>query len=107
MDIKNKFKVFGILSLTVIALAGCREDEQGRVTRYEPGVYKGKADTNLTEEQRRSLRQRSVYQGKGYATGGAGGASAVKQRDVRKPQENKAARAALNARIQMQSGRGN
>ena len=107
MNIKKYFKVFGILTLSVFALAGCRDEEQGRVLQYDPGVYKGKTDTNLTEEQRRILRQRSLYQGKGNETGGAGGTRVSKQRDVRKPQDDRAARAALKARTKLQSGSGN
>ena len=35
----------GFVGIAVIAgllLAGCRAEERGRITKYEPGVYKGK-----------------------------------------------------------------
>ena len=43
-------------------LAGCREEEQGRVLRYEKGTYLGQKDSELTEEQRNALRARAQQQ---------------------------------------------
>lgn len=46
----------------VLALAACDESEQGRILRYEKGTYLGKADSELSEEQRDELRQRALRQ---------------------------------------------
>ena len=43
-------------------LVGCREEEQGRVLRYEKGTYLGQKDSGLTEEQRTALRARAQQQ---------------------------------------------
>ena len=43
----------------LLALAGCRETEQGRPLSFEPGVYKGQKTPALTTEQRRALQERS------------------------------------------------
>jgi hypothetical protein len=44
-------------------LSGCRESEQERVLLLEPGVYQGKQDQGLTEEQKEELRFRQQNQG--------------------------------------------
>ncbi len=43
-------------------LAACDEAEQGRILRYEEGVYLGKADQSLTTQQRAELRARTRMQ---------------------------------------------
>ena len=83
MHIQRTSKLSAMVALAVLALGGCRAEEQGRLINYQPGVYKGKPDTQLTEKQRRTLRQRTVFQGSGIA--GGGGAVPAKLRDVRKP----------------------
>ncbi|MCG8360581.1 MAG: hypothetical protein MI920_33880 [Kiloniellales bacterium] len=45
-----------------LALAGCDENEQGRILRYEKGTYLGPADTPLDEATRDELRQRALRQ---------------------------------------------
>lgn len=45
-----------------LALAGCDEDEQGRILRYEKGTYLGPPDTALTEDQLGELRARAKRQ---------------------------------------------
>jgi hypothetical protein len=40
------------------SLAGCRESEQGRPLRFEPGVYQGQKPPSLTENQREQLHER-------------------------------------------------
>ena len=47
-----------------LLLTGCEEEEQGRILQYEPGVYQGQKDTQLTEEQLEELRSR--MQGQAY-----------------------------------------
>ncbi len=103
MNVRRFSKLTVLGGLAVLVLAGCRAEEQGRVTSYEPGVYKGKPDTQLTEAQRRLLRQRSVHQGAGIATGGGGGAPA-KSRDVRKPSGSSIDLGKLKSRARMQGG---
>ena len=54
----------GLLALLGVALAvqGCREDEQDRVLRYQPGTYLGQPDQPLDQEQVDALRQRATRQ---------------------------------------------
>jgi hypothetical protein len=67
--------------LAVAALvAGCRPEEQGRVTEYKPGVYLGQKDSQLNEGQRKALTERTRLQ----AGLDPGGGSASKA-DVRPP----------------------
>jgi len=54
-----------IASVAIIlatGLAGCREEEQNRPLHLDKGVYSGKADTQLTEDQRRELERRGKLQ---------------------------------------------
>jgi hypothetical protein len=53
---------FVLASALAVGLAACRETEQGRPLYHEPGVYKGKPDTKLDEQQREVLRQRTRRQ---------------------------------------------
>lgn len=76
------FTVFGAVAMSVALLAGCRAEEQGRVTKYQPGVYLGKKDTQLSSAQVRDLRLRSVFQGDAVNRTVGGGA---RKSDVRKP----------------------
>jgi len=76
------FTVFGAVAVSAALLAGCRAEEQGRITNYQPGVYLGKKDTELSDAQVRALRLRSAQQGSDvYRTGGGG----ARKPDVRKP----------------------
>ena len=47
-----------VLVAAVLALIGCREEEQDRLLDYEPGVYQGGALPVLDGETRDDLRQR-------------------------------------------------
>ena len=77
------FRKLFLVALWVILFAGCRAEEQGRVIRYEPGVYKGKSFTQLSKSQRKQLRKRTAYQGTGMASV-IGGSS---KNNVRKPSQ--------------------
>jgi|GEM_PF-3367673 len=49
------------LSLAVLFVSGllvsaCDEAEQGRILQYQPGVYLGQPDTELSEEEQEALR---------------------------------------------------
>jgi len=103
MNVRRFSKLTGSAFLVALALTGCRAEEQGRLIDYEPGVYKGKADTQLTDAQRRELRQRSAYQGAGVASGGGGPLSA-KSRDIRKPSGASVDERRLRNRALMQAG---
>lgn len=46
----------------LIAIQGCREDEQDRVLLFEPGVYQGQEDPPLAEERVNELRSRARQQ---------------------------------------------
>lgn len=54
------------LTLTAVTalglLTGCREEEQGRIRNFEPGVYQGQADTALDDAQLQELRERTRHQ---------------------------------------------
>ena len=76
------FTVFGAVAVLAVVLAGCRAEEQGRITKYQPGVYLGKKDTELSSAQVRNLRLRSSYQGNAVYRNAGGGA---RKSDVRKP----------------------
>ena len=54
------FTVFGAVAVSAVVLAGCRAEEQGRITQYQPGVYLGKKDTQLSQAQVRALHLRSA-----------------------------------------------
>lgn len=56
-------KTSGLLGIAALMsagllLAGCEEEEQGRILQYKPGVYQGQEDTQLSEEQLNELRSR-------------------------------------------------
>jgi len=73
MNNRKVFKIFGAVAMCALALAACRADEQGRVTRYKPGVYLGQKDTQLSKAQEDQLRERAAGQG-GATLPPAGGA---------------------------------
>jgi len=45
-----------------MTVAACDEAEQGRILRYEKGVYLGKPDQPLDERHKEELRQRVMLQ---------------------------------------------
>ena len=58
MQTRTPLITFALLLAAGLTLAACDPNEQDRVRNYEPGVYKGQADTQLTEQQREALRRR-------------------------------------------------
>lgn len=60
---RNLLRIFGVVAVAALALAACRAEEQGRITRYKPGVYLGQKDTQLTQAQEEQLRERTLGQG--------------------------------------------
>lgn len=70
-----------------LALAGCREDEQGRVLWYEQGTYKGeRADQPLSAADLAELRARTVHQGGVGSVSGVSGGSRSAGSNVRPPE---------------------
>lgn len=98
MKARRFFSVAGTLLMAGVFLVGCRSEEQNRFVRYEPGVYKGQADTKLTESQRRALRARSDFQGGSVGASG-GGASKPDSGPISRPELGK-----LNVRTRNQKG---
>jgi len=91
-------RTLSVIAITAIVLSACRADEQGRMIRYEPGVYKGKPDSQLSESRLEELRNRARNQGGVTGAGYAGGAAPkASEPDVRPPGE-------LNQRTQKQGG---
>lgn len=91
-------RTLSVIAVAAVALTACRADEQGRMIRYEPGVYKGKPDTQLSESRLEELRNRARNQGGATGSGFAGGAKVQDSgSDVRVPGE-------LNERAQKQGG---
>jgi len=45
-----------------LVLSACDQAEQGRILRYEKGVYLGQKDSPLGDQEREILRQRALLQ---------------------------------------------
>jgi hypothetical protein len=96
-------KILGVVCFSLVVLAGCRPEEQGRPLNYEPGVYPGKLPgSSLSEEDLAQLRQRSILQGGQQADIGGGGPT--RGSDVRQPAEASDAIKALQDRGKYQGG---
>jgi hypothetical protein len=50
----------GLVALA--ALAGCRQEEQGRPLTYDKGVYQGQPDDELAQDTLETLRLRAQRQ---------------------------------------------
>ena len=70
MKNRKLLRIFGALAMCVFALAACRAEEQGRLTRYKPGVYLGQKDSELSKAQEEQLRERAAGQGGTTLAGG-------------------------------------
>ena len=105
MRVRNLFTAGGAACLALMVLAGCRSEEQNRITKYEHGVYKGLPDQVLSSAQRRILRDRALLQS-GSVTPAGGGGGAKPGSDVRKPVVQKIDLDKLNARTRLQKGVG-
>ncbi len=82
MTTRRFISFFGVIAVSALLLAGCRAEEQGRITQFQPGVYLGKKDTKLSSEQVRQLRLRGAMQSSAVYRSGGGGA---RKADVRRP----------------------
>ncbi len=79
--------MMGLAAAVALTLGACREEEQGRQLMFEPGVYKGKADTPISAAAKRSLMTRIQLQNAlaGGLSGGAGGVPGSSTPNVRPP----------------------
>ena len=82
MTTRRFISFFGVIAVSAVLLAGCRAEEQGRVTQFQPGVYLGQKDTKLSTEQVSQLRLRSAMQSTAVYRSGGGGS---RKADVRRP----------------------
>ena len=62
MDILKSVGIAVAFLFIIGTLTGCLDDKRGRITDFEPGVYKGKADDILTQAQVRRLKFRAGNQ---------------------------------------------
>ena len=91
-------RMLGLIAVTAVVLSACRAEEQGRLIEYEPGVYKGKPDTELSDSQLENLRERARCQAGASGAGFSGGAKVQDSgSDVRVPGD-------MNTRMQNQGG---
>lgn len=96
-------KILGVMCFSLVVLAGCRPEEQGRPLQYKPGVYPGKMpSSSLSEDDLAVLRQRSILQGGQQAD--LGGGSPTRGSDVRAPRIESDANKALQDRGKLQGG---
>jgi hypothetical protein len=58
----SRFVVAAAMVTAMAAIAGCREEEQGRPIIFEKGTYLGKPDQKLTDAQEQELRSRARNQ---------------------------------------------
>lgn len=72
MTSRSFLKIFATVAVAALALAACRAEEQGRLTRYKPGIYLGQKDTQLTKAQEEQLRERAAQQGGTTLSAGGG-----------------------------------
>jgi ABC-type uncharacterized transport system auxiliary subunit len=63
MNSRKVLRIFAAVAMCAFALAACRAEEQGRLTRYKPGVYLGPKDAELSKAQEEQLRERAGGQG--------------------------------------------
>jgi len=58
----TRLAVAGTLAAAIVAITGCRSEEQGRILHYKKGTYLGKPDQKLSDAQERELRSRARNQ---------------------------------------------
>jgi hypothetical protein len=67
------------------AVAGCRQEEQGRILGYQKGTYLGPSQARLSEGTRDELRQRVQRQGGARSFTSFAGGGGAPGADVRPP----------------------
>jgi hypothetical protein len=58
----NKFFLIISILISSLLLSSCKETEQGRILNYKKGVYLGKKDNTLTEDQVYNLKMHTSRQ---------------------------------------------
>lgn len=81
MTTRRFISFFGAVAFSALFLAGCRAEEQGRITQFQPGIYLGQKDTKLSSEQVSQLRLRTAMQSSAVYRSGGGS----RKTDVRRP----------------------
>jgi hypothetical protein len=59
---RRAFVLGGLLAALGAVLQACREEEQGRIVRYEPGTYRGPARRPLPQQRLGELEERAHKQ---------------------------------------------
>ena len=85
MKARNSIRVAGALTIAGLMLTGCLDDKKDRITNFEPGVYKGKMDTSLSDAQERALQSRARLQSGSVSPAGGGGGGKRAGANVRPP----------------------
>lgn len=75
IQIRSSFLLGLLVVLALPLLAGCRAEEQNRITMYEPGEYMGAKHNPLSKAQVRALRHRATGQSGATRPAGGGGGS--------------------------------
>ena len=79
----SSMRHLGLLALLIVPLlAGCRAEEQGRITMYKPGEYMGKKHVELSQDQVRGLRLRASAQSGSTKPSGGGSSISVDEIDA-------------------------
>ncbi len=100
---KQFLKTISVVCFSLVVLAGCRPEEQGRPLKYNAGIYPGGAPASvISEASLAELRQRARLQG-GVSAGNGGGSAPSRSSKVRPPEPNDATKA-LQKRGLYQSG---
>ena len=99
-------RTVSVLMFAVVILSGCLDEKHDRITKFEPGVYLGKPDTQLSTNQRDVLVRRARLQSGVVQVTGGGGILAAPSRpsSVRTPSDSAAFFGKLNSRTANQKG---
>ena len=99
-------RTVSVLMIAGVILAGCLDDKHDRITKFDPGVYLGKPDTQLSDKQRDVLVRRARLQSGVVQVTGGGGILAAPSRSssVRTPSNSATFFGKLNSRAAHQKG---
>ena len=99
-------RTVSVLMVAGVILAGCLDEKLDRITKFEPGVYLGKPDTQLSDKQRDVLVRRARLQSGVVKVTGGGGilATPLRSSSVRTPSDKADFFGKLNSRAANQKG---
>lgn len=98
-DLRKRVLFLGMVSVIVMSLGACREEEQGRLLSFEAGKFLGQnPDRPFSQNQYADLRQRTGYQSGVIKP--VGGAKNLSTSSI-----NRSELQALRLRARSQSGR--